>query len=254
MSASANDPFILLSKAPVPEPDEARIEANVRASRDAFVRNRQPAARMTTSPGWRSALRRRGFWRPAAAGLAAVAALAAIIVLPGRMQSPNIGPAPSEQVAQAPVLLTAPDADNKAPARMGARPAPRQSIEAIPSPSPRIDELTQTRLGALRLGYRFLGDIVELYRIDGEALLRMERRRLGPGGQLALLDAAVMDDGRTIAVRSRLNLPGGRKSETVWDVYVQDNGAYRFDQERTVMIEGARDAAEAMKRLADAAR
>jgi hypothetical protein len=227
MSTSDRDPLDLLSKVTVPEPDHTLMNATIAESRAAFER-RSTISTPRTSPS----PRRLSLSWLLPVGIAAFAAIAAVIVAANLLQQPPAQPATGEVIADG--------SDPAAPApnvRMGMRPATPSQEPASQS------EMTAFTGDGITLGYKLTPTALQLYLPELSEAEPIDTQVLLPGEAAEIL-AAFKPAGRDIiAVQMRVD------GAHFWRVYRPLGATYARDTELSAKLENAPDMVEAMRRL-----
>lgn len=243
MTSRASDPLDLLRQLPTPEPDPARMQANIAAARarfaDGVARRPVPAARRR---GWRT-------WM--AAGAVSLAAVAVVAVLMPSSDAPQLagrdpaatgagrdlarGPAaPSGRMAEAPPA-------EPVGTIMGARPP-----QALPPADAELLPMARHDFGGFQIIERDTADGVALSFLRGGTETAFDRRRLDPGIGFELLDAFLLtsaDAPELLLLQSRIG------DATNWDVFTLEPDGLRLSGELSRRVHDAPDRAAAAQRL-----
>jgi len=246
-----SDPLDLLREIPAPEPDPARMQATIAAARARFA---DPAA----AP----APRRRGWWiwiwlAPAAAGLAALAAMAVLIPQSDAPQMAENTPSADgrglarepveapERLAEAPPIRDGASEPAAPPGRIlgAARPpqAASPADDALPALVQRHD------FDGFQVITREGGDSVTLFFQRDGAEQAFDRRSLDPGMGFELLDAFLLappDGPELLLLQSRLG------AAVNWDVFTVRPDGIRLSADLSRRVHGASDRAAVASRLA----
>lgn len=265
MSSRPQDRLDLLSRLPMPEPDELRMESVIAAAGRQFQAPAQPGTKTASGPqlsNWRA------WFAPAATGLAALALVAVYLGPLGDLGSVNdpgaLGDmAPTDMEQEKPVP---PDAAGEA----GGEPPPMLSRSAE-EPAPAEGPVTSFGARPMPQGQPLapesdLAAIVERHVFDGVeivsrttpgavtlALLRdgaeiaFDTRTLDPGTDFALLDAFIQPaDPQLLLLQSRLG------SSTNWDAFTIEGDTITLSARLSLLIHDAPDRAAVAERLAGA--
>jgi len=260
MSPAERDPFSVLARLPVPEPNEAAVRAVVAASRSAFLR-RAHAGPSAAGHGMFARLKERfGRFPPwmvrGGLGLAgtvvAAAVLAVILMLQEDLDTPPGEPSVAEAPAgEAPADAAGPGAPESplpGSVRMGAQPTPPgQPVAPAVVPDSGEGALDPFEGDRIRLGSRLEGDQFAIYLIwDGG------RRLLGqvaaePGQEIVDATRYPRPRGEPEVIAVATGGPGG--ATRTWAAFLLDQSSARLDPELTEVLVGATDAADVEQRI-----
>ncbi|MGQ4274427.1 hypothetical protein [Terrihabitans sp. B22-R8] len=258
MSRPEDDPLARLPRQDIPEPDPARMHAAIEASTELFAREIRKHGRETPAPTSLQRLRewlaRPSRWAmPVAAG--AMAAVAAVFIVPNILTDPTGFPADEKPAPSVPMAESRPDAmapppptapaprDESAPAErartaMRAPMARAPAAEAVP--------LERYDFDGLELGVRNMPEAAETLLLDGGREERVDISVKDRSERISLFDAfreTGPDGGDLLVLRS------GMGWNQRWDVFVRDNGRYQRSIEMSRRIQGATSRDDVRSRL-----
>lgn len=265
MSSRPQDRLDLLSRLPMPEPDELRMESVIAAAGRQFAQApSQPRARTAGGPqfgNWRS------WFAPAATGLAALALVAVYLGPLGDLGSVNDSGALSDMAPgdmareeavppdaagktgmQPPPPMLSRSAEEPAPAEapvtsFGARPLPQaQPLELEADPAATIEHHV---FDGVEIVSRATPGAVTLALLRDGAEIAFDTRTLDPGTDFALLDAFIQPgDPQLLLLQSRLGTSAN------WDAFTIEGDTVTLSGRLSLLIHDAPDRAAVAERLA----
>ena len=249
-----HDPFELLPRFVDPEPDPVIMNATIARSGEAFVNHRNNGADRSGLCLW---LRRSANWF-APASIGALAAVLAMVAVPGLLRPGPSTPASTEQVVDAPVvappaaredttlsrgnsqLAEAPPADD-APADGGTRMGMVPGC-AVPGQTP--PQVISTFEGSnVRIGPRLSTMALELYLPDISGEATIDTQAVFAGEEIEVPDAFRMKARNIVAVRFRTD------ESRFWTIYRPIDGTYARDMDLSALVSDAADQREVSSRL-----
>lgn len=236
MTRPAPEPFDLLQKVHLPEPDPVAMQQNIAASRRRF--EQMPTAARLGGAHWlRDRIQNWRLWLlPVGASMAAIA-LAMVYILPAQMSGPlnTSGPAADARTDRS--------SENAGPV-FGAKPKPDTEIESF---DPQAQAVRHT-FGDVQLVTRTANGRLSLSLMQDQSERSFDTRVLDAGETFDLLDAFTLpqkgDVPALLLIRSRLG------AATNWDAFVMKDDAITLSGALSLLIHDAEDRTEVEARLA----